>query len=107
VIFHFAIPFLLLLSRAIKREGNTIMKVCFAILFARLIDFFWLIAPEFHQNGISLSWMDLVLPATLLSLWLGSVFGQLRRRPLLPLHDPQFDEVLGPALTGQVAKAAH
>lgn len=107
VIFHFAVPFTLLLSRAIKREGSAIMKVCFAILFARLIDLFWLIAPEFHQTGLSVSWMDLVLPATLLSLWLSGVFGQMRGRPLLPIHDPQFDEILGPALTGQMAKAAH
>ena len=51
VVFHFAVPFFLLLSRAIKREPDMIVKVAIAILVARLIDLFWLIAPEFHQKA--------------------------------------------------------
>ena len=31
----------------------------------RLVDLFWLIAPEFHQHGIVVSWLDVVLPLSL------------------------------------------
>ena len=34
-------------------------------LVARLVDLFWLIAPEFHHEGLAISWMDIVLPLTL------------------------------------------
>ena len=95
VIFHFAAPFVLLLSRAIKREPSLIVKVAMGILIARLVDLFWLIAPEFHRNGIAVSWMDIVLPFTLGSVWIGCFIWQLRGRALLPVHDPQFDEALG------------
>jgi hypothetical protein len=109
VMFHFAVPFLLLLSRAVKREPNTIVKVAIAMLLARLIDLFWLIAPEFHQTGISISWMDIVLPLTLTSIWLGCFLWQLQGRAILPVYDPQFDETLGPIIDriGDKPKAAH
>jgi len=95
VLFHFAVPFSLLLSRAVKRQGRMIVKVAVGILIVRLVDLFWLIAPEFHRTGIAVSWMDIVLPLTLGSIWLGCFVWQLRGRAILPVHDPQFDETLG------------
>lgn len=109
VIFHFTVPFALLLSRAVKRAPETIAKVALAILVARLIDLFWLIAPEFHQHGVSVSWMDLVIPATLILLWLGSFMWQLRGRAILPVYDPQFEEALGAIIEqgGETPRTAH
>jgi len=95
VLFHFALPFVLLLSRTVKRESAIIWRVAIGMLVARLVDLFWLIAPEFHEHGIWISWLDIVLPLTLGALWLGCFVWQLRGRAILPLHDPQFDEALG------------
>jgi hypothetical protein len=109
VIFHFSVPFLLLLSRAVKRAPGTLVKVSLAILVARVIDLFWSIAPEFHRTGISVSWMDIVLPATLISVWVGCFLWQLRGRTLLPVYDPQFEETLGPIIErlGDKPRTAH
>jgi hypothetical protein len=98
VIFHFAAPFFLLLMRGIKRRGDLVSKVAMLIVFARLIDLFWLIAPETHHEGLVVSWMDVVIPATLLALFVGLYLQQLRQRALLPVNDPQFEEALGPVL---------
>jgi hypothetical protein len=95
VLFHFAVPFVLLLSRAIKRESSAIVKVAAGILVVRLVDLWWLIAPEFHTEGVAISWLDVVLPVSLFSLWLGAFVRQLRGRAILPVYDPQFDEALG------------
>jgi hypothetical protein len=95
ILFHFAAPFVVLLSRQVKRQPELLVKVAVGILIVRLVDLFWLIAPEFHQTGISVSWMDVVLPLTLGSIWLACFIWQLRGRAILPLHDPQFDEALG------------
>jgi len=113
VVFHFAVPFALLLSRRIKRAANTLLAVALAILVARLIDLFWLIAPEFHQDGLVVSWMDVVVPVTLVSIWLAAFVWQLRGRAVLPVYDPQFEEALGPLIErageriGEKQKAAH
>ena len=95
IVFHFAVPFLLLLSRRLKREPELLMRIAIGILAARLIDLFWLVAPAFHRDGLAVSWMDLVVPLTLLAIWLGGFLHQLRGRAILPLHDPQFHEAIG------------
>jgi hypothetical protein len=95
VLFHFTVPFLLLLSRKVKRTRDLIVKVALALLAARLIDLFWLIAPEFHREGFVIHWLDVTLPLALGALWLGCFVWQLRGRAILPLHDPQFEQALG------------
>jgi hypothetical protein len=108
VIFHFAVPFAVLLSRTVKREGELLVKVAVGILIVRLIDLFWLIAPEFHQHGVSVSWLDIVMPLTLGSLWLGCFVWQLRGRAILPVHDPEFEETLGAIIErGAPPRTAH
>jgi hypothetical protein len=97
-VFHFAVPFAILLSRAVKRSPQLLVKVAAGVILVRLIDLFWLIAPEFHRDGFVLSWLDVLLPLSLGSVWLGCFVWQLRGRPLLPLHDPQFHEALGPII---------
>jgi len=98
IVVHFVAPFVLLLSRAVKRDPNMVGKVAAVILAARLVDLFWLIAPEFHREGVHVSWMDIVLPLTLGSIWLGCFVWQLRGRAILPVYDPQFAEALGPII---------
>lgn len=95
VLFHFAVPFLVLLSRKVKRAPELLVRVALGILVARLIDLFWLVAPAFHQNGLVVHWLDIVLPLSLGLIWLGCFFWQLRGRAILPLHDPQFEQALG------------
>jgi hypothetical protein len=107
VLFHFVVPFVLLLSRRLKRHADTIVWVAIWILFARLIDLVWLIAPEFHHDGLSVSWLDVVLPVALGGLWLGCFVWQLRGRAILPVHDPQFDETLGPIIERGRPSTAH
>ena len=96
VLFHFAVPFLVLLSRRLKRQATTLARIAGAILVARVIDLFWLIAPEFHREGVSISWLDVLLPLSLASIWLGCFVWQLRGRAIFPVYDPEFDETLGP-----------
>ncbi len=103
IVFHFGAPFLLLLIRGIKRVPSRVRKVAGLIILARVIDLFWLISPETHRNGLVISWMDVVVPLALFTLWSGLFVQQLRQRPVLPLNDPQFDEAVGTLLAGQTA----
>jgi hypothetical protein len=95
---HFALPFVLLLSRSLKRHADTILKVAIWVLVARVVDLLWLIAPDFHHDGLSVSWMDVVLPVALGCVWAGAFIRQLRGRAILPVHDPQFGETLQPII---------
>jgi hypothetical protein len=108
ILFHFAVPFVLLLSRTMKRERASVVKIAAWILVMRVVDLFWLIAPEFHQESVWVSWLDVVLPLALGAVWLGCFFWQLRGRAILPVHDPEFDETLGPIIDrGTPPRPAH
>jgi hypothetical protein len=79
VLAHFVVPFLLLLSRPLKREPEVLVKVAIGIVVVRVVDLFWLIAPQFHQEHLSISWMDIVLPLALSAIW-ACLFRQARAR---------------------------
>jgi hypothetical protein len=95
MLFHFALPFVVLLSRTVKRQGRLLVRVAIAVLVVRLVDLWWLIGPEFHTNGIAVSWMDAWIPLSMGAIWCAVFIYQLRGRAILPVHDPEFDETLG------------
>ena len=45
VVFHFALPFLLLLSRDLKRDAKRLAGVAGLVFLVRLLDLYWLVAP--------------------------------------------------------------
>jgi hypothetical protein len=90
VVFHFLVPFLLLLSRTTKRRATILGAVAAGILAMRFLDLFWLVAPALHSEGFQVHWLDLVLPIGLGGLWLAMFLGCLKRRPLLAERDPRF-----------------
>ena len=47
LLFHFALPFALLLSQSLKRNPNTISAIAIFIICIRVIDVFWLVEPNF------------------------------------------------------------
>jgi hypothetical protein len=97
VLFHFVVPFLILLSRGAKRRAKTVGMVALWILGVRAIDLFWLVRPEFPQTGFALHWLDLALPIGLGGVWLGVFAQQLKTRPLLPLGEPEVRQILAEA----------
>jgi hypothetical protein len=96
VVFHFALPFLLLLSRDLKRNARTLGMVAAGVLIVRLVDLFWLVGPDIkgHGHGLSVHWMDLAAAVALGGAWLWTFAGNLKDRPLLPLGEPELREML-------------
>jgi hypothetical protein len=90
IAFHFAVPFLLLLSRATKRRAEILVGVAVGLLCMRLVDLFFIVVPAFHPAGISIHWMDLLAPVGIGGIWLWAFLGRLQGKSLLPLHDPRF-----------------
>ena len=50
---HFIVPYALLLSRDLKRNAGKLRVIATWILFARIVDYYWHVAPEFHKDGLS------------------------------------------------------
>jgi hypothetical protein len=99
--FHFAVPFLFLLSRSFKRSPISLVWLASWMLFMRVIDLLWHIEPNFYPTVSSVGGLDvaawIVVPVGMGGLWLALFFLNLKGRPLLPLYDPKSQVVLGPA----------
>jgi hypothetical protein len=93
LLFHFFVPFLLLLSRRAKRTMETLWKIAAAMLFMRFVDLFWLLIPAFHEEGVYVHWLYLAAPAAIGGIWIAAFLRQLKARPLLALHDPRLEGV--------------
>jgi hypothetical protein len=78
-VFHFVVPFLVLLSRDVKQHPRLLAGVAAWLLAMRLADLYWLIAPVFHPRGIGVHWLDVVLPLALGGLWLATLSWRFHR----------------------------
>lgn len=104
IIFHFAVPFLILLSREIKRQPKRLAWLAAFILFMRLVDMFYLIAPSpwihppadvaGHAAAFHFSILDIVATIGVGGIWLWYFFGELMKRPLVPVNDPFLDNAI-------------
>ena len=68
LIFHFFVPFFLLLSRDLKRNPKVLPAVAIWMLLMRLVDLFWMIRPEFTPSALPTIW-DLAAALALGGLW--------------------------------------
>jgi hypothetical protein len=93
ILFHFAVPFMLLLSRRVKRH-SALNLVAGLLLVLTLFDIFWLVVPSFEPSALRVHWTDITLVVGMGGLWLWLFLGELAGRPLLPEHDPRLVEVL-------------
>lgn len=89
---QFFLPFLLLLSSRVKRYTGLLLKVMVFILVMRVVDLFWIIQPAFGMEALRVHWLDLTLLAGIGGLWLAWFAMQVCAAPLLPRHDPRFQE---------------
>ncbi|MGA7292173.1 MAG: hypothetical protein WBW53_15330 [Terriglobales bacterium] len=96
VIFGFAVPFALLLSRQLKRKARTLVWIASWLILIRIIDTYWHIEPAFHPT-FHLSWVLFVIIAGMGGLWMAYFFRNLRARPLLALNAPQTLRLLEPS----------
>jgi hypothetical protein len=100
-LFHWLLPFTLLLSRDLKRNKKRLIRVCQWMLFARAFDLFWLIEPNFKDaaRNLHFSWGILeyaAVPAAMLAFWVAFFCTRLKARPLVQTNDPHVAEILEP-----------
>lgn len=94
IVFQFALPFVLLLSRDLKRQAGALCAVASLIIATHFVEMLWFVAPPLEPAGFSLHWTDLLAPLGIGGLWLSAFLWKLKGRPYLPLHDPRFAEFL-------------
>ena len=93
LLLQFALPFMLLLSRSLKRNPFAVRRVALLILVMRVVDITWTIGPVFRE-GSSLHWIDFAMVMAIGGVWLGLFWRSLGTRSLVPVRDPYFKEAV-------------
>jgi hypothetical protein len=88
-IFHFFVPFFLLLLRFVKKHPARLRTLAIWIVIMRILDTFWIVEPAFRQRGLEVYWTDLVALIALGGIWLAYFIMNLKGRPLLASRDPR------------------
>ena len=91
---HFVLPFLLLVSRAIKRRpallaitGGYIAAMCW-------VDLYWLVIPEFSPGVARFGLLDIFCFLGLNGLYAAGILLRMRRHSLIAEKDPRLAESL-------------
>jgi hypothetical protein len=94
LLFHFFVPFFILLQRGVKRRLERIAVLGVWMLVMTLVDVYWLIVPSVEKSGPQIHLLDILALIGIGGVWVGTYMWQLKKMPLLPLHDPRFEGVL-------------
>ncbi|MEX2141491.1 MAG: hypothetical protein WD894_19655 [Pirellulales bacterium] len=69
-VFHFILPFLVLLGRGIKRMTRPLATVALWMVAMRWLDTVWQIEPAFARDYMFVPWLDLAITAAIGGVWL-------------------------------------
>jgi len=92
LVFHFAVPFLSLLQRQLKRRIRSLTRIAILILVLTLVDVYWLVVPAYETKAPQLLpiLMDIFALIGIGGIWLAAFLTQLKKQPLVALHDTRF-----------------
>jgi hypothetical protein len=102
IVFHFAVPFLLLLQRRVKEKPRYLAAIAVCVLAVHCLDVFWWVEPAYPHEGQYFFWLlDVAAVAFVGGLWVWRFLGELKLRPLLPPNDPGLPRVLEHAVPSE------
>lgn len=91
---HFLLPFIVLLSRQIKRTPRLLGLAAVWMLAMHAVDLYWMIMPQARPARVALAPIDVAVFLGLAGVWLAAVVLALRNRSLVPEKDPRLAESL-------------
>jgi hypothetical protein len=91
---HFLLPFLLLMSRSVKRRKPLIVAGAVWILFMQWLDVYWLVMPSKTPAGFAPGLSDLATFVGIGGVFFAMAAHRLGAHALVPLKDPRLSESL-------------
>lgn len=94
MVFHFFVPFFLLLFRINKRLPQNLWRISALLLVMQWLNDVWLVIPAFPKAGWLTPVFLVAATVGIGGLWVAAFSWLLAQRTLLPRHDPLLEEVL-------------
>lgn len=93
IFFHFLVPYFVLLPQDAKMDLKRLKLMALWILFAHLLDLYWLIMPG-YAPGVTVGWMELGFPIVAVGLVIVLLSFKMSRHNLVPIGDPKLERGL-------------
>ncbi len=93
-IFHFLVPFFLLLSRPLKRDPRRLAWVAAWMLLAHWVDLYWVIMPKLSERGPRPTLWDLTAFVGVGAIAVAFTLWRMHGVAAVPLRDPYIAESL-------------
>ena len=94
IVFHFFLPFFMLLMRPIKDRAGTIGVVTVIILVMRYVAIYWTVAPSWYGDQFHYSIWS---PTSLIGIggvWIWAFIEQLKGQTIIPIHETWVEEAI-------------
>jgi hypothetical protein len=101
VVFHFALPFALLLSRDLKRNPRKLIPIALIVILGRWVDLYWYIVPNELPGqaapSLHFHWSYIAAMVGLGGIWVAAFCTFLGKRPLLVRNEPMLPRLWEPS----------
>ncbi len=94
VLFHFVIPFFVLLSRDLKRRPGPLAFMAVWVLVVHYVDVYWVVMPRIDPQGPRPHWTDLTAFVGVGAAALAFTLWRMRGRAPVPVRDPHLHDSL-------------
>ncbi len=91
-ILHFLIPFGILLSRDVKRDGTRLARVAWLTLFMGFVDVVWMVYGGLNIKGFPFGWLELGLFFGAVGVFGYIVLAAYSKNAEVPVGDPMLEE---------------
>jgi hypothetical protein len=94
VVFHFVVPFFVLLSRDLKRRPGPLAFMAVWVLVVHYVDVYWVVMPRIDPQGPRPHWTDLTAFVGVGAAALAFTLWRMRGRSPVPVRDPHLHDSL-------------
>lgn len=94
ILFHFFLPFMMLLVRSIKDRPKTIAIVTVILIALRFVEIYWLTAPALYGEHFRFSWITVAALVGIGGVWFWFMVQQLKGQTIIPIHETWVEEAI-------------
>ncbi|MDD8017973.1 MAG: quinol:cytochrome C oxidoreductase [Bacteroidota bacterium] len=89
-LFHFWIPYFMLVSRPSKMNKGNLKRTALLLIAAHFLDLYWMVMPTFHASPV-FSFHELAFPMLTLGLIIVVFAIQSKKYNMVPIGDPKLE----------------
>ncbi len=94
VLLNFIFPFFVLISHNAKRKLGILAFGSAWLFFMHIVDVYWLVMPNFAQDGFAVSWLDAACLVGVAGAYFAVVLHRMSKVALIPVGDPRLQRAL-------------